>query len=265
MKKLIIIFVLFLFCFNVSACELIGVSVGGTSINGDTGEDLLMPLGDSITLGSGNAGTWYGYRDYLQDELGIGTYDFVGSYKSPSSSGTYDVDHSGIGGDDSQRVINRLPAELIASLQNASISSKVLLMIGTNDYAAGLAPFPSTSVSNIENIISMIDTFNPNIEVYVALIIPTKTGASWPVTLNTSLKPMLETYQESKSNLYIVDMYSAFINDTFGLCAEVTSTEDGNCFHPLENLHPSLMGYKTMALQWAACIKNPAATNCNGN
>lgn len=216
---------------------------------------MLMPLGDSITYGNngGNDYNHMGYRATLQDQLGIGVYNFVGSYKQPSSDPVYDVDNDGVNGQSSAAIVGYISAHLTANMTGAEKGSIVLLHIGTNDVQNNIDPL--TIVGNVLSIIDAINSFNSDIAVYVALIIPkdnTKGGNNTAIqAYNLYLQKALSIKQISKSNLYIVDMYGAF-----------TSTND---FHDLmyDRDHPNRLGYDLMAATWANAIKMNSLTQWN--
>ena len=218
-------------------------------------ESRIMPLGDSITKGTGESTLW-SYRDHLQDLLGIGTYDFVGSYTDPDSNATYDVEHSGIGGNRTYAVEARVLAELQSYMPAGTnnSNSKVLLHIGTNDIDTDCNGCSDSvlfgMVQNVIDTINIIDTHDSLIDVYVATVIPkwsTSSPTDW-VRFNTRLVEQVALL--AKTNLYVVDMYDAF-------------TDTGNC-SPNQNaclkndvgeVHPNNQGYQVMANYWYASIQ----------
>lgn len=233
-----------------------GVTATGVYTSSGTGVSVikvLLPLGDSITVG---AGSTYGYRKQLQDSLGIGEYDFVGSFSNPSSDATYDVHHAGVSGENTTQILARLQGELDTNFDGIQNGSIILIHAGTNGVSSG------SNVPNVQTMLDRIFTKNPGIKVYVALIIPNKVGATETATIayNASLLSMLQTYQGTNSNVHIVDMHSNFINDTFGTCSGDWAT---NCMG--DNTHPNTTGYTSMGLQWASCISSSSNTNCDGN
>lgn len=215
----------------------------------------VMPLGDSITLGEQDTPLVFGYRDHLQDHLGIGSYDFVGTQKSPASNATYDVDHAGVSGETTASIEARVSTNLSNYFKSNGTGDIVLIHAGTND--SRLALSQTDAVANVEDMIDLINAYNSNISVYVAKIIRTKddpTRDTWTDTYNGLLETMLQTYQGSKSNLHIVDMDAKFSENVNWKTDYMADTG-----------HPNDTGYGLMADQWYACIINASATNCNGN
>jgi len=176
----------------------------------------------------------------LQDEVGINTYTFVGSYSLPASDTVYQVKHSGVGGQRTDQILARLSDELDTWMPAPNDkNSCVLLHAGTNDISAHIAT--ATIVDHIEDIIDMIDTHDSNIKIIVALIIPRYDDHDDETTdYNTALNTMLLTYQSLKSNLYIVDMNTAFKDNP-----------DWIVDYMYDIVHPKDTGYNIMALEWA--------------
>jgi lysophospholipase L1-like esterase len=248
MKNIIFLIIILLFSSNCFSEVLI---INGSIVNAILNEKKqLLSLGDSISSGT--------YQNELQDILGIGEFDFIGSKKTNNYFFPYDIDHEGNPGYRTSQIESLLDNYLITYMTTeiSTAENIVLLHIGTNDITSTIPT--NEIVDNVEDIIDIINSFNSSISVYVALIIP-RIGATHE-TYNTALNTMLENYQITKTNLYIVDMNSAFVNDTFNDC---NSNWEENCM--LDTLHPNILGQTTMAKQWAACMASPTATNCNGN
>lgn len=176
----------------------------------------LYPIGDSITSGVGSS-DGFAYRAVLQDFLKK-SYDFVGPNTDPDSSWTYDVDHEAVSGERTDEIETRVSSDLSTYMQNIEGSNSVaILHAGTNDlhqdYGSGTYEEKlSRYVANVANIIKFIDNFNPSIQIYVCLIVPSKntTLDAKIVAYNAKLKAMLNSYP--KTNLYITDMYSLIHN-----------------------------------------------------
>lgn len=258
--KLIIIYSLFIASPAFGDIIFSGVRSTKISINGTifvNQAKKLMPIGDSITKGSGDANN-FSYRDHLQNSLGTSEYSFVGQYSDPSSDPIYSVRHEGIGGNKTSDVKSRinvaLDTYLIAPNNAGSI---ILLHIGTNDAKTSGGISDSVAVQNVEDIINFINLHDTALQIYIALIIPSTslTENAEFVTYNTALKIKLEALQATR-NIVIVDMYAAINNHA--LCTTLT-----DCYN--DTLHPNDFGYQVMAEQWDACISSTANTNCNGN
>ena len=207
----------------------------------------LMPLGDSITLGTGST-TGFGYRSALQDRLGIGVYDFVGSQKSPASDPTYDVDHNGISSQETAYIESIISARLDTYMPAPNpAGSKILLHIGTND--AWYEDVTSAqAVQNVSDILDIIQAHDASISVYVALIIPMDHAKNANViAFNSSLRTMLYAYP--KNNLYIVNMYAVFASNPNWITLWMS-----------DFAHPNDTGYNVMAQAWANVILAPVVT-----
>lgn len=220
----------------------------------------LMPLGDSITRGSVDG---FGYRDHLQEFLGVNKWDFVGPFAHPATDPIYDVDHAGVSGQSTTQIEARTLDHLNTYMVGNAANSIVLLHAGTNDIltmsGTGTTEERIASyVANVEDIIEIIHAHDPTIRIFVALIVPNTddTVDARIVLYNATLKAMLQNYQSTKSNLYIVDMYSAFVSNPNW------ATE---WFHA-DGIHPNDAGFRVMASKWSnainhALLATPSARN----
>jgi lysophospholipase L1-like esterase len=203
----------------------------------------VMAIGDSITRGSGDSDI-FGYRDHLDFLLGVGDHEFVGSIRNPTQHPSYDVDHEGVGGDRTDQVEARLTAALSAHMPVPNpAGSRLLLHVGTNDMQDRL-PIDG-AVDNVEDIINMIDAHDPSINIYVALIIPATIAADDDVftDYNDALKARVNDLAVTKTNLFLVDINSAFKANPFW----ATEYMD-------DAFHPNDTGYAVMAEAWADSI-----------
>jgi lysophospholipase L1-like esterase len=203
----------------------------------------VMPAGDSITTGVGDSNS-FGYRDHLITRLGFGSVNFVGTFRSPASAYTFDLDNEGLGGDRADQLEARLPYALVTAMPTPNpAGSKVLVHIGTNDLGQGVAN--STIVQNVDDIVDIIDSYDPSISVYVALIVPNTNSADDALitSFNSALAARVAQLQATKSNLYLVDMNSAFKQN-----ASWRST------YFADEVHPNDAGYQVMAAEWERLI-----------
>lgn len=264
LKKLICVFVSFCFLFSyesyASTDILRAKQFKGGKIN--KVKNLLLPLGDSITVGSGDndaaAGGEFGWRDHLQDLLGIGKYDFVGAITDPDTDATYDVDHAGVGGEKCSAVLARLSTALSTYFVGYySEDSAVLLQCGTNDCNQSVSN--NTTRNDIRTMISTIHAYDPKIDIYISNVTPTRTNGT--PDLNPcidTLGPILATLVDDthtgsgvstvkKSNVYLVDMNAAFkANTNYSL---------DYMSQPVGVSHPNDTGYRVMADTWYEAIK----------
>lgn len=221
----------------------------------------IMPFGDSITFGSGSLPITarYGYRDGLQDLLGVGVYDFVGRFTDPDTSTAYDVDHSGRGGDDTRNLLERIDSELATyfPLPNPS-GSWIILMIGTNDIKDQEITETQT-IDNVQELIETIDDWDSSINILVNTIIPSTDSVYNPnfTAYNAALVTRLETLNNSKANLFYGDMNAKFRTCNGGNYAPP------NCMS--DKLHPNNFGYTFLERGIYDCMQSSTNQYCNGN
>jgi lysophospholipase L1-like esterase len=226
---------------------------GGSSIGATLNTNYLLPLGDSITQGSGSP-TLLGYRLHLQDLLGIRKYTFVGSETSPTTPYlNYQSNNGGIPSQTAAQILSRTSTEIANMVTPISNLSAVLIHAGTNDAFGGGSSNINTTMNSI---ISTINTFNPNVQIYVALITPVNLSWNSTVTaLNANLKTDLQTQQATYPQLHIVDINSAFLADASWATDYMYS----------DNEHPNDAGYIVMANTWYSCMQSSLNTYCDGH
>jgi lysophospholipase L1-like esterase len=193
----------------------------------------IMPLGDSITDGYNVPG---GYRIGLwQREANAGrAVDFVGSgFNGPAELG--DHDHEGHSG----WRIDQLDANIVGWLQ-ATNPRTVLLHIGTNDigqnYDVANAP------ARLSTLIDHIRTLEPNVELFVAQIIPVSdaNNEAKTQTFNAALPGIVA---QKGPMTHLVDMHSAITT---------ADLADG--------VHPNAAGYDKMAARWFSALQSVPAS-----
>lgn len=203
-KKIIIL--LFICSVNVIAYDLSGVTIEKSTL-GSNSKNKILPIGDSITAIETNS-----WRYKLQTLLGVGAYNFVGSYNIFGET-SFDEDHSSVGGDTTATALVRLNAkELPYNFSDLTDTSIALIYIGVNDLRSSIDP--DISVDNIKTMLENIHAKNENIDIYVSLIYPFADDTNYTKTIsfNSRLYTMLDNYKlNTNSNVFIVDMYSQFI------------------------------------------------------
>lgn len=259
------IFFIFLFlCLPVHSSTTINgnITVNGNVEVGPPGPEIVC-LGDSITSGTFFGSNNFGYRNYLQDELGIWNFTFIGQFSNGSGT-TYQRRHSGVVSETNTQIKNRISTNLLLfSSTKFKNYSKFLIHAGTNDLSGSVPKTDEelqTAVDIVGTMITQIHNANPNIDIYIAKIIPS-TGEPRDTNItgyNAKIPTMISGL--GYSNVYYVDMNSAFKSDIFGLCSGDWAT---NCMQ--DSLHPSSAGYQTMAKMWARCINSSTAVGCNGH
>ena len=193
----------------------------------------IMPLGDSITEGlDGNAT----YRYWLWHQLNNAGYDvdFVGSNRGVWN-GTprfpdFDQDHQGHVGIRADMLVQHIDGWMAHSRPDI-----VLLHIGTNDLFQGQSV--SSTVEDIERIITRLQKNNPNVTILLAQIIP---SLVWHLeAFNGQLPALAARMTTATSSVIIVDQVSGF--------SPHQDLYDG--------LHPDESGERKMAGRWMQAIQ----------
>ncbi|MFC7479149.1 cellulose binding domain-containing protein [Luedemannella flava] len=195
----------------------------------------IMPLGDSITAGTG---CW---RAFLWNKLqtaGHTNIDFVGGVSDGGGCNpgfAYDFDHEGHGGYSATGIAdnNQLPPWLAAARPDV-----ILVHLGTNDMWGGWIPL-STKITAFTKLVGQMRADNPNVKIIVAKIIPMSASAcaTCPadvIAFNNALPAWAAGLTTSQSPIVLADLWTGF--DT------TTDTGDG--------VHPNTAGYQKMANSW---------------
>jgi len=214
----------------------------------------IMPLGDSITLGSGsekanvyrenpynrleNAGknfVFVGYREHLYNKLENAGKNFV-FVGSQMDGGFPQSRHEGHGGwtskqlaDETFRLLSENPAEI------------VLLHIGTNDLIRGYS-----GMEDVEKILAEIDRFDPATKVLLArIIIQEKYTDRVTSKFNDELENMANRRIRQGDDIVLMDMeYALDLSDY------------------RDSLHPNELGYQKIATVWFETL-NYILPTCN--
>ncbi|MBA2392518.1 MAG: RICIN domain-containing protein [Ktedonobacteraceae bacterium] len=213
----------------VIALSLMAVQVfalpGRQAVRADANGVKVMPLGDSITYGTGSSNGG-GYRLPLWNDLlaqGANIH-FVGSQQNgPSTFDTANEGHPGWR-------IDQISANIVGWLQTYQ-PQIVLLHIGTNDilqqHDVVNAP------TRLASLIDQITTTAPNATVVVAQILPIKNAMTQTVTYNNTIPGIVQSRAAQGKHVQYVDMYDA---------VSVNLLPDG--------IHPDDPGYRLMATVW---------------
>ncbi|MGI8519613.1 MAG: DUF4082 domain-containing protein [Actinomycetota bacterium] len=196
----------------------------------------IMPLGDSITWGTGGDGGG-GYRPPLVQTMVVGRYssDLVGSQRSGP---LYDKDHEGYRG---YRI-----DQLSAVAPNSVTTFRpeiVLLQIGTNDvlqqYDLGAAP------ARLSTLIDQITAARPSARLVVASITPLADPAldADVRAYNAEIPAIVAAKAAAGKQVSFLDMYP------------VISTAD-----LVDGVHPNQGGYNKMAAAWSTTLASMRAT-----
>lgn len=195
----------------------------------------IMPLGDSITKGTGSLDLT-GYRKPLYDTLDLNPGDEVDLVGSLSDGpATFDNNHEGHGG----YTASQIAAGTYSWLRD-NPAEIVLLHAGTN----GL----TTNVQYIGEILDKIDLFSPDTWVVLALIINREPYSAAVTQFNDNLYAMAQARIADGDKLIIVDQEAA-LNYPDDLA---------------DSLHPNEEGYSKMAEIWADALEPLLDNLCSG-
>ncbi|MDI1464087.1 cellulose binding domain-containing protein [Catellatospora sp. KI3] len=192
----------------------------------------IMPLGDSITAGTG---CW---RAMLWHQLQLAGYtniDFVGGVSDGGGCNpgySYDFDHEGHGGYSATGIAdnNQLPPWLTAARPDI-----VLVHLGTNDMWGHYIP-TATKLTAFTKLVGQMRANNPNVKILVSQIIPMTAAAcsTCPadiVEFNSALPAWAAGLTTAQSPITLVDQWTGF--------DAAVDTGDG--------VHPNNTGYQKMA------------------
>jgi len=221
----------------------------------------IMPMGDSITFDSRSGenrpiSDRTGYRWTLWNWLNHTDYsvDFVGSEASGSDI-FEDPDNAGFPGINATELLeivrtgydphdakNITPGPYLHYYP----SDIILLHIGTNDV--------KIDVSDIENMLGEIDSYNPNLTVILARIINRVGGSSITSQFNENLESMAQSRILNGDKIIVVDM-------EFNSGIVYQLEPDGDMYdslHPTNASNPDIIdsGYAKMARVWFNALKN---------
>ena len=208
----------------------------------------IMPMGDSITLGSNVTG---GYRDPLYTLLTnrADTFTFVGSQTGSASAALtaagqdHHEGHSGYvitNGTSRTGLDENLSSWIGPGHENPD---KILLMIGSNDINLGYNM--TNAPARLSDLITHIYGYRPSVKLYVASIIPMSAGGHQTdvQAFNAAIPGIVASHQALGRNVIYVPMYEA-LNIS-------TDLADG--------LHPNAQGYQRMAQAWDTALHTPSS------
>jgi lysophospholipase L1-like esterase len=216
-------------------------TTGGATTGGATGFDpcpasdpcKIMPLGDSITDGTGYSG---GYRVELfakaiADEKNI---TFVGSLSNGPdtvSGVTFPKSHEGHFGWTISQVDELIPDPALGPAPHI-----VLVHLGTNDVNQNQV---SGASDRLGSLIDQIIAELPDTLIVVAKIIPEPSKASGIDTLNAAIPGVVQARAGSGKHVILVDQFTGFPSSELG-----------------DGVHPNQAGYERMAGVWYEAIKS---------
>ena len=195
----------------------------------------IMPLGDSITFGSGGTANLGGYRNKLYSTLTTAGYsvDYVGT-QTGNSSALPDQDHQGIGG----WRIDQLDTNMVAWLGSIADPDVVLMHIGTNDFGQNVDTV--NAINRIDALILKIATLRPYAHIVVTNLM--ERGEPQNANIQAQFNPFIQArvtdHATAGRRVYFLDMRAA---------CPITDMPD--------NLHPNQTGYDKMADAWLPAIQ----------
>jgi lysophospholipase L1-like esterase len=201
----------------------------------------VLPLGDSITLGTGYAG---GYRVKLfKNSIADAKHlTFVGSQRNGPdkvNSSTFPQNHEGYAG----YTIERLRTELLPKIASSTFRPAphiVLLMVGTDDMSAGTATDQQAASQRVGPLLDELIRLAPNALIVVAKIIPlgpSQAGSANVKAFVDALPAIVQERAAAGKHVVLIDPSTSF---------PMTELADG--------VHPTQRGYDVIGDVWYAAI-----------
>ncbi len=209
----------------------------------------IMPLGDSITYGSG--GTGGGYRLSLYTALTNAGYnvDYVGTVTANSAPGLgAEVNHEGHGGWKITNPLNGLYDFVYDWFEAIEDPHVILLHIGTND--SGGFNSNTNDVNNLDRLITRLAVCQPSAHIIVTSLMKRGEPNYTAITnyFNPYVPGKVAGQQALGRRVTFLDMH-AYV--------ELSDMPD--------SLHPNDDGYAKMGAAWFPAITNVIGTNAVAN
>jgi lysophospholipase L1-like esterase len=227
-----------------------GGAGGGTTYNPcpSTGACAILPLGDSITAGTGSSdGGGYRVELFRQAVTHSQSVTFVGTLTSgPTtvSGKPFPRSHEGHSG----FVIDTIPQRQgLSSVTDAAIAKSiphiVLLMIGTNDIVWNVADEPT----KLGNLIDKIISDAPKALVVVAQIGPSNDDARTALieAYNAGIPAVVQARIAAGKHVSMVDMFTPFVSNVNYKTALLS-----------DEVHPNDAGYVILGQTWYAAVQS---------
>lgn len=206
---------------------------GGDDLGAD--QIAIMPIGDSRVEGFRPEHESYRFHFWRLMENENFNFNLIGAFEDSGSypmvnGKTFDNDHSGVGGDQTFNVLDRLDNYL--AIENRA-PDVVLLGIGGNDL---LTPGSTIDgiVTNIGTIIDRIQSANPNVIILLELI----AGMNPNIDIADEVNAQVDVFSPlviqlaadkttSNSIVSTVDMFSNFTSDPTNFADDIHYSEKG--------------------------------------
>ncbi|TAJ43578.1 hypothetical protein CUJ86_10640, partial [Methanofollis fontis] len=231
------------------------VGLYSDAITADASTVSILPLGDSITQADQDHASYRYWLWHTLQDNGYTNVDFCGTMDlswsgTPNLYQDFDQDHEGHAGWRADHLINgRYDSnDRLATWLSGYTPDVVLLHIGTNDlnweeivFGISGEEVIANTIEDVEQIITILRSDNPDVTILVARIIPTTKSPheEWnvnplAVTYNSQIAGMADAMTTDRSPVIVVDHYSGF-----------DLTADTYDF-----LHPDESGEKKMNTRW---------------
>ena len=202
----------------------------------------IMPLGDSITLGTGTPG---GYRYPLYVALTNAGYnvDYVGTQTGNATNLLPKINHQGMSGWRISGGTSGLSEYLLDWFNVIADPDVILLHIGTNDFGT-TNDYPN-AINRLDALVTQIATNRPFANIIVTTLLPrAEPYNTWiTTTFNPFVPGRVAAQRALGRKVYYLDMNSCLTtNDLF------------------DALHPNAAGYAKMAAAWFPAITNIIGT-----
>ncbi len=207
----------------------------------------IMPMGDSITYGSGAPG---GYRYPLYVALTNAGYnvDYVGTRTDNPNPLLPEVNHQGLSGWRITNPANGLYDFVYSWFEAIEEPHVILLHIGTNDSSGFNAA--TNDVNNLDRLITRLAECQPSAQIIVTSLLKRGEPNYSYITnyFNPYVPGKVAGQQALGRKVTFLDMHAYL---------ELSDMPD--------NLHPDAGGYQKMAAAWFPAITNVIGTNVTAN
>jgi lysophospholipase L1-like esterase len=196
----------------------------------------IMPLGDSITQGTAEHGSyrralWLRLRESGLEVDFIGSLDtYHGLRRGPRD---FDTDHEGHWGWTTGQVADRLDGWIAGRAPDIA-----LIQLGVNDMAHGRRV--KEILSDLERIVTTLRERNPDVKVLLGKAMPIPGEGAWLIPgFNTALEQLAARLSSENSPVLTADHYAGFDAEA----------------HTYDGIHPNAVGAERMAQNWFQALK----------